>query len=130
MNETNWNTATLKEWVDQRFNESDKAMSAALQAAQHAVDKAEKATEKRFESVNEFRAALTDLTRSFVPRSEYEQRVKSMDATILRLEKEAALRAGAESKGEHLGKTILSIIAIILSLVGVGVSVFVTLTRH
>ncbi|MBN2118518.1 MAG: hypothetical protein JW730_18235 [Anaerolineales bacterium] len=44
----------------------------ALQAADRAVTKAEAANEKRFESVNEFRAALSDQQRSFIPRSEFQ----------------------------------------------------------
>jgi len=44
----------------------------ALAAADKAVSKAEAATEKRFESVNEFRQTLSDQTRSFVSRVEFD----------------------------------------------------------
>jgi hypothetical protein len=44
----------------------------ALAAADKAVSKAELATEKRFESVNEFRATLSDQTRTFVSRIEFD----------------------------------------------------------
>jgi phosphopantetheinyl transferase (holo-ACP synthase) len=44
----------------QRFDAQSQAIFAAFAAAKEAVTKAEIATEKRFESVNEFRAALTD----------------------------------------------------------------------
>lgn len=44
----------------------------ALAAADKAVLKAEAATEKRFESVNEFRQALTDQTKTFITRIEFE----------------------------------------------------------
>jgi hypothetical protein len=44
----------------------------ALSAADKAVSKAEVATEKRFESVNEFRQTLSDQTRSFISRVEFE----------------------------------------------------------
>jgi predicted transcriptional regulator len=44
----------------------------ALAAADKAVSKAETATEKRFESVNEFRQTLSDQTRSFISRVEFE----------------------------------------------------------
>ena len=46
-----WNTYTLKAYFEQRFIDSDKAVSAALQAAKEAVIKAELATEKRFDEV-------------------------------------------------------------------------------
>ena len=44
----------------------------ALAAADKAVSKAETATEKRFESVNEFRQTLSDQTRSFISKVEFE----------------------------------------------------------
>ena len=36
------------------------------------MDKAQASTEKRFESVNEFRAQLNDQAATFLPRSEYQ----------------------------------------------------------
>jgi hypothetical protein len=56
-----WTVLTLKEYTDQRFD-----------AMQMAVLKAEQATEKRFEGVNEFRTTLSDQQRTFLPRQEYE----------------------------------------------------------
>ncbi len=46
------------------------AISAALAAADRAVSKAETAAEKRFESVNEFRATLRDQQAELMPRLE------------------------------------------------------------
>ncbi|MEU7586569.1 hypothetical protein AB0A95_09745 [Micromonospora sp. NPDC049230] len=43
-----------------------------LAAADKAVTKAEIATEKRFESVNEFRQTLSDQTKTFIARVEFE----------------------------------------------------------
>ena len=48
-----WNVYSLKSYVDQRFLDSDKAVSAALQAAKEAVGKAEIATEKRFDALSD-----------------------------------------------------------------------------
>ena len=48
----------------------EKAVNAALMAAQQAVTKAEIAAEKRFDSVNEFRAQLADQTATLMPRNE------------------------------------------------------------
>ncbi len=50
----------------------------ALAASDKAVTKAEIATEKRFESVNEFRAQLQDQTRTFVAREEANVLFKAM----------------------------------------------------
>ncbi len=54
---------------------AETAVSKALESAEKAVVKAETAAEKRFESVNEFRAQLTDQASTFMPRTEAEQRV-------------------------------------------------------
>jgi len=48
----------------------EKAVNAALLAAQTAVQKAESAAERRFESVNEFRAQLNDQATTLMPRGE------------------------------------------------------------
>lgn len=42
----------------------------ALDAAEKAIAKAEASTEKRFDSVNEFRQQLNDQARTFMPRTE------------------------------------------------------------
>lgn len=56
----------------QRFEAQSSAIAAALLAAEKAVSKAETASEKRFESVNEFRAQLADLVARLLPRIEYD----------------------------------------------------------
>lgn len=73
---------SLREYVDVRFEAQEKAVQAALDSAQRAVSKAEAASEKRFESVNEFRSALGDSARLLMPRSEAEQAFKTMNDKI------------------------------------------------
>ena len=62
----------------QRFEAQTKAIDAALLAAEKAVTKAETATERRFESVNEFRQTLSDQTKTFISRIELESYVRSL----------------------------------------------------
>lgn len=84
------NQMSLREYVDVRFSDQEnavaaalrgqeKAVSAALAAAKEAVIKAETASEKRFEGVNEFRAALSDQGRLMMPRAEAEQAFKAIN---------------------------------------------------
>lgn len=72
--------------VDKEFHEHLAQVrtetATALGAAEKAIAKAELATEKRFESVNGFRAQLSDQVNTFIPRKEAEQR---LDAVIGRL---------------------------------------------
>lgn len=51
---------------------------AAFESSEKAILKAENASEKRFESVNEFRAQLAAQARDLMPRLETEQRMDSM----------------------------------------------------
>ncbi len=60
----------------------EKLVSAALESAEKAVTKAETASEKRFEGVNEFRAALSDQQRNLMPRSETDIRFGSLEIRI------------------------------------------------
>jgi ABC-type transporter Mla subunit MlaD len=89
---------TLREYVDTRFHDQEKAVgtalaaqkeavAAALAAADRAVAKAETAADKRFESVNEFRATLADSARLLMPRSEVEQIVKGLSEKINSLQR-------------------------------------------
>lgn len=55
-----------KEAMHTAFIAADRAVVAALESAEKAVNKAEMASEKRFSSVNEFRATLTDQAATFM----------------------------------------------------------------
>jgi len=56
----------------QRSKSQDEAVAAALQTSEKAIVKAESATEKRFENVNEFRETLSDQSATLLSRTEYQ----------------------------------------------------------
>jgi HD-GYP domain-containing protein (c-di-GMP phosphodiesterase class II) len=58
------------------------AVQSALVAAEKAVAKAELAAEKRFDSVNEFRAAYQDLISLQMPRKESEQAFSTLQSKL------------------------------------------------
>ena len=70
--QTQWTVQTLKEHYDYILKERDEKINQKFESIELAVIKADQATEKRFESVNEFRAQLGDQQRTFILRSEYE----------------------------------------------------------
>lgn len=83
---------------EERFSASQKALelglagtkneiSVALAANKEAVLKAENATEKRFEGVNEFRATLSDQQRTLIPRAEVDVIIKSLEEKIANVTK-------------------------------------------
>jgi hypothetical protein len=57
---------------EQRFQAQSLSITMALAAAEKAVTKAEMATEKRFDSVNEFRNTLSDQAKTLLSRTEFE----------------------------------------------------------
>lgn len=66
----------------QRFNDQALAVQAALAAAEKAVLKAEGASDKRFESVNEFRGQLKDQAATFMPRTEAGVRFSTIEKQL------------------------------------------------
>ena len=73
--------------VDRLFISQREAVNLALTAADRAVTKAEIASEKRFEGVNEFRAQLGDQQRTLMPRAEAESRINELNAKVGVLER-------------------------------------------
>lgn len=108
-----WTIPSLKEYLLTLINENDRrygqqfdsstvVVNAALAAAKEAVIKAENATEKRFENVNEFRATLADQQRTLMPRNESELQMASLSARIKSLELSLT-----EDKGTKIGESVL-----------------------
>lgn len=79
----------LRELIDERDRRYEErstaqkeAVTSALSAADRAVAKAELAADKRFEGVNEFRAALADQQRTLIPRAEVVVMTNALEAQI------------------------------------------------
>lgn len=72
----------LSNKLDERYVTQQTAMEAARLAAEKAVTKAETASEKRFEGVNEFRAQLADQQGTFMPRAEANARIDALTDKI------------------------------------------------
>lgn len=87
---------------------AEKAVQAALTAAKEAVQKAEIASEKRFDSVNEFRNTLKDQQLLLMTRAEGETRFKDMDRRLNDIN-ETLTRRASELKGA--GETWAMILA-------------------
>lgn len=107
----------------QRFDAQEKAMQMALAEASKAVNKAEGATEKRFEGVNEFRAQLTDQARTFMPRAEAEIQMKAMAEAI------EVLRSRVEVSEGH-GSGVKDFAGWIVGAIGVIIAIASYLAKH
>jgi hypothetical protein len=93
------------------------AVNAALTAADRALSKAELASEKRFEGVNEFRAALSDQARELMPRGEAQTLISSLSAKVNDLTDRFNR---SEGKGTGKDQSWAVVIAVISALLGIG----------
>ncbi len=75
----------------------EKAVRAALDASDRAVNKAETATNERLVAMNEFRAALNDQTRTYMPRLETENRLSALDEKLASIIKRSDTTEGQRS---------------------------------
>lgn len=111
---------SMFEAVDSKINSQAELIRATLVASEKAITKAEQAAEKRFESVNEFRAALNDNQRTFIPRIEAELLFKQLSSKV-DVNTNAILTKTAEGTGIHKGWTLLvgaiGIISMVTSIV-------------
>ena len=82
----------LEVFYNRRFEDLDAKTTLALAAADKAVTKAEIATEKRFEGVNEFRQTLADQAGRLMPREEATAKFENMAKDISALDKEIQSR--------------------------------------
>lgn len=119
--EPGWTLNTLHIHMQRQIDDGKLAVAAALQAADLARTKAELASDKRFEAVNEFRATLADQTATFIPRGEYSEIQKAMDLKIQTVadqvrDQRAGRAALASGWGYFLGAlaAVSTIIAIVL----------------
>lgn len=109
----NWTIETLKEHFEALRAADQRAVQTALEAVERAISKADSATEKRFDGVNEFRQTLSDQAATLMPRAETIALISNLQAQVDRLEKVAATNAGREGISTRW----------IVGLVGVGTAI-------
>ncbi len=125
-------TVAVEQRIHQRFDlqeravqsalvAQEKAATAAAQVAREAISKADSATEKRFEGVNEFRQALSDQTARFIMRSEYTSAHEALMDRCTKLERAQSQQAGGEQRGDTTLTRMLQGLGILIAL-GLGVA--------
>ncbi len=109
----------------QRFEAQTKAIDAALLAAEKAVTKAETATERRFESVNEFRATLGDQAAKLATRLELDaanERVRELAARVERMEGQALGSGVTRGAMSDTVKVLLTAGMLIMAVIGAWIA--------
>ena len=116
-NEKRWNVYSLKEYFDMAIAKMDEKIEQRFCAVKEAVDKADKATEKRFEGVNEFRNTLGDQQRTFIPRREFEISIESLSRKIVDIEKHMDKIGNMKAGGNVVLAYIISAISFVVAIV-------------
>lgn len=90
-------------------------------AAKDAISKVETATEKRFESVNEFRNTLRDQAAHFADKEQTERRLNTIETTL----------AASAGKSQGVGMSAGVIVQVLTSTAAAAAIIgAVLLTRH
>lgn len=87
------------------------------ESSERAIAKVEAATEKRFESVNEFRSQLKDQAGTFMARVEIEARFTANSDRISRLELRENFNAGRAAAFALIGGTLVALIGAAIKVV-------------
>lgn len=122
-NPDGWTLNTLYIHVMEISKSAKEGVSAAMASAEKAILKAETATEKRFDSVNEFRQAMRDQQETFANKSETNMRIDGLEKRL-----EALAATGERDKGKNSG-LMISIIAISW-LITTAVAIIAIFIRH
>jgi hypothetical protein len=102
-----WTIATLHAHIQMQIDLLVKANAERNELAREAIAKADAATEKRFDAVNEFRAQLADQARTFLPRGEYDVNHEALAERITQLnERLSALELRLTSRLDVAGGAI------------------------
>jgi hypothetical protein len=91
---------------EERFKAMDEKTGLALTSSEKAVAKAETATEKRFDAVNEFRGQLKDQASTLLPKAEADAKFRAYDEKLDDIKKEIASLREYRSSGESKEKTM------------------------
>lgn len=114
---------------EQRFEAMDEKTSLALTSSEKAVAKAEIATEKRFDSVNEFRGTLSDQAANLLPRREADAKFSSFEGKLEDMKKEVAGLRESRSLGTGTGEGLKAMWGYVLAAILLIVSIVTLFSR-
>jgi hypothetical protein len=121
---------------EERFIGSEKMTAMAQALSKEAISKAEIATEKRFDAVNEMRGSLNDMTSQLMTKAEAVAKFSSLEGKNEEMKKDINSLRESRSGGQAVSaqkqfdiKTILSLFALFGSFVGIIVAVAAILLR-
>ena len=107
----------LKEYVDTRLYDMCLKIEQHFDLLDKAVNKSERAMDKRLDGMNEFRDALEDQNRTFMPRKELESIIGDIQDKLNRLEKHQERIANMKQGGNIVWAYVLSGVSLMAALI-------------
>jgi len=114
-----WTVDTLHVHLDQKFRDLNTKLDERHRSQQEMVRTALDASDKRFESVNEFREQQKDIIASFVTRVEYTTAMKALGDKVDTLSSRVDSSAGGQASVYRLVGWGLTAAVIIIAIVSV-----------
>jgi hypothetical protein len=126
---------------EDRFQYQDEKTTLALTASKEAIGKAEGATEKRFDAVNEFRGTLSDQAATLLPRAEansrfdnYDEKIENLDKRLQAMSESGSVRTGKDQATEAARVASLAskgaLVAFVLAVLGMTVTIVLFVIKH
>lgn len=105
----------LRDLMDQRFAAAEGALQIALGEREKAMLKAEAASDRRLEGMNEFRQTLSDQAATLVGRAEFNARIDSIVEAVNRLDKQGSAASGRGAGAAALWGWIVGAAGLVLA---------------
>ncbi len=122
----------LRQHIDQQVVQIQQALDAARretgiihESSEKAIQKAEDASNKRFDSFNGFREQLNDQAKDFMPREVADAQIKELDKRISSLQQSQDTSAGKDIGSDKTVAYIVTAAGLVLSAVVVVVNVLI-----
>jgi hypothetical protein len=112
---------SIEEMTTTIFNSQKEAVNAAMAASARADEKGDRAMEKRFDSVNEFRKLVEDYNKTTMPRGEVEVILKAhtarLDQMTMLISERQSQSAGSKSAWGYFVAGV-AVVAALLAIFG------------
>lgn len=122
---------TLKEYFDMRITDLEKSLDERFSSQEKAVKIAVESSNKRLEGMNEFRQTLSDQTRNYVTKSEYEAGQNAVRDGLYKIQEEIkslqlsrAEIAGKASQNQANVALAMALIGTLMGLIGLAMNIF------
>ena len=125
-----WTIDTLKEHFQILLKSNEKKIKQKFKSLQRAVGKAETASDKRFESVNEFRNTLADQSRTFIPRIEAESRFNSLERQIIDLKTELEKVKNIKAGSQVVWAYVIAAVSLMVAISGGIITFYTNFVKH